>query len=151
MFPCIWAWVFNNIAFATIIFSGKLHKKCAKNRINCTIFIKNYNETKIRPDKGEIYENFIANQLRRKGKELFFWNYRNTYEMDFVIEEAGKIIGIEIKSKIKQTKPSKSTKEFIKQFRPDKVIILNENLDYETKIEKTKIIFTNHINICSLF
>ena len=38
-------------------------------------------------------------------------------------------------------------KKFCNEFSPKIIYVFNENIDCEIKYEKTKIIFTNHINV----
>lgn len=111
---------------------------------------KNFNTLEFKIDKGEIYENFILNQLIRMKKDLKFWNLDQISEMDFVYEESGKIIAIEVKSKLKDDKLTTSIKKFIEYNSPKIVYVFNENIDSEIKYENTKIVFTNYLNCFSL-
>lgn len=47
---------------------------------------------------GAMAENYVAQQLTAQGKKLYYWESQSTAEIDFVIQEANKIIGIEVKS-----------------------------------------------------
>lgn len=47
---------------------------------------------------GAIYENFAAQELCTHGYNLYYFNNKKQGELDFVIEEKGQIIPIEIKS-----------------------------------------------------
>ena len=38
-------------------------------------------------DKGKIYENIVAVELKRRGKELYYWKDEQQREVDFVIKE----------------------------------------------------------------
>lgn len=109
--------------------------------------INNYNKPDLRQDKGEIYENFIFNQLIRMRIKPQFFNQQKRYEMDFVYEKDGEITGIECKSKFKELKPNNSIKKFIETFKAKKVIVFNENLDGEIMYNECRIIFTNYLNI----
>ncbi|MFW6007715.1 MAG: ATP-binding protein [archaeon] len=109
--------------------------------------INNYNKLDLRQDKGEIYENFILNQMIRHGFEPKFWNYKNRHEMDFILEKHGNIYGFEIKSKLSNDNITKSIGKFIEYYSPKKIFVLNENIDGKNKYESTEVIHTNHINI----
>jgi len=111
------------------------------------ILIKNFNELSLRQDKGEIYENFILNILIKNGLDVKYWNYKKTYEMDFVVESEKGLIGFEIKSKLTSTKISKSIKKFIDENKPKKIYVLCENIDQKKEYKNCPIIFTNHLNI----
>lgn len=112
--------------------------------------INNFNELNLRQDQGNILENFVLSLFVRKGHEIKFWNYKNRYEMDFVIEQGGKIIGFECKSKLKTAKFSTSTREFIKRTGPDKVFIVNKDLDSKMDFEGIKVEFINYFSLVSL-
>lgn len=109
--------------------------------------INNFNEYNLRQDKGEIYESFIFNELNRLGLKTQFFNEQNRYEIDFVYEKDGEIIGIECKSKLRDSKLNSSIKKFIQIFKPKKIIIFNENLDDEIEFEGCRIIFTHYLNV----
>ncbi len=47
---------------------------------------------------GSIYENAVAQILKAHGYDLYFYNNKKRGEIDFVIEEKGKVYPIEIKS-----------------------------------------------------
>lgn len=47
---------------------------------------------------GSIYENFAAQELRAHGYDLYYFNNKKQGELDFVIEDRGKVLPIEIKS-----------------------------------------------------
>jgi predicted AAA+ superfamily ATPase len=62
--------------------------------------INNFNELDLRPDRGEIFENYVYNQLYL-GKSLLaeikYWKTRNGQEVDFVVLDEGKITAYEVK------------------------------------------------------
>lgn len=107
--------------------------------------LNNFNEVNLREDKGTILENFILSQFLRSGFELNFWNWKNIHEMDFVFEKDGKIIGIEVKSKLKSSKLNLSIKKFIDEKKPSKIFIFNENIQDKYIYKKTEIVFLNHL------
>lgn len=109
--------------------------------------IKNFNEINLKTDKGEIYENFIYNAALKNDIKLNFWNLQNRNEIDFVYEYNGQTYGFEVKSKLKDDKLTNSMKKFIEMFNPKVLYIFNENIDSEYEFEKTRIIFTNYLNI----
>ncbi len=106
----------------------------------------NFNDLDFKHDKGMILENFILNSLIRKGYDVKFWNYKNRYEMDFVIEKDNKIVGIECKSRLTDATISSSSKEFKKRFSPYKIYVVNESIDNK----KDNIEFINYYNFIVL-
>lgn len=93
------------------------------------VCIDNFSEE--RSDMGSLYENFIFSELIKKDNRARFWNTKSNAEVDFVMEKQGKIIPIEIKAKINETKITKSFDSFIKKYRPKKGYFLS--LDFEGK------------------
>ena len=49
-------------------------------------------------NKGAVYENVIAQELYAHGYPLYYYNRKKKGELDFVIEHAGKVLPIEVKS-----------------------------------------------------
>lgn len=47
---------------------------------------------------GAIYENFAAQELRAHGYSLYYFNNKKQGELDFVVEDRGEVLPIEIKS-----------------------------------------------------
>ncbi len=66
--------------------------------------------------KGVFIENYVAENLYAKYRELYYWNLGNEYEVDFLINVDGNIIPIEVKSSERTT--SKSLNYYIKRFKP---------------------------------
>ena len=109
--------------------------------------INNFNSLEFRGDKGEIFENFVFNELKRMGITAQFFNEQNRYEMDFVYEEDAQIIGIECKSSFTSLKLTPSIKKFITTFKPSKVIVCNEHIQGEVSFEGVRVVFTHYLNI----
>lgn len=47
---------------------------------------------------GAVYENAVAQELHSHGYELYYFNSKKQGELDFIIEDKGEIVPIEIKS-----------------------------------------------------
>ena len=67
--------------------------------------------------KGALAENYVLNELVSMGKEPFFWRSGNTAEVDFLIEEKGDVIPIEVKSA--DNVKAKSYAQFCKKYKPE--------------------------------
>jgi hypothetical protein len=65
--------------------------------------------------KGAIAENYVAQQLKAKGHELYYWKNKNN-EVDFILQEDDSIIPVEVKAST--NKRSRSLKEYIRQYNP---------------------------------
>jgi len=72
--------------------------------------------------KGALAEQFVMQQLRLKSESYIgYWtNERSTAEVDFVVQEEGEIIPIEVKSG--ENLKAKSFKQFCEKFKPDKAV-----------------------------
>ena len=68
-------------------------------------------------------------------------------EVDFLFQNNGENIAIEVKSRMSSEKIDKGLRNYIEDYEPDKVFILNENIEANSKILNTKIKFLNHLNI----
>ena len=49
-------------------------------------------------NKGAVYENVVAQELNAHGYPLYYYNSKKRGELDFVIEHAGQVLPIEVKS-----------------------------------------------------
>lgn len=66
--------------------------------------------------KGAFAENYTLNELMNLGKEPYFWRSGNTAEIDFVYEENGDIVPVEVKAA--DNTQAKSYKQFCKKYAP---------------------------------
>lgn len=66
--------------------------------------------------KGAFAENYVLNELISLGKSPYFWRSSNTAEVDFIYEENGEMIPVEVKSA--DNTQAKSYKQFCKKYRP---------------------------------
>ena len=73
--------------------------------------------------KGAFAENYVVNELIALGKAPYFWRSGNTAEVDFIYEEDGRMIPVEVKSA--DNTQAKSYKQFCKRYRPAKGIKLS--------------------------
>ena len=47
---------------------------------------------------GSVYENVVAQELQTHGFELYYYNSKKQGELDFLIEQSGVVLPIEVKS-----------------------------------------------------
>ena len=66
--------------------------------------------------KGAVTENYVMNELVCYGKRPYFWRSGNMAELDFMYEEEGEIVPVEVKSATNTQ--AKSYKEFCKKNKP---------------------------------
>ncbi len=73
--------------------------------------------------KGALAENYVLNELKSAGKQAFFWRSGNTAEVDFIYENDGEVIPVEVKSA--DNTQAKSYRQFCRRYRPKKGIKLS--------------------------
>lgn len=83
---------------------------------------------------GGLTENYVCEQLRSKGLELYYWTSGNQAEVDFVTRLGEDIIPIEVKSSIHTR--SKSLSVYKSKFNPPYAIRVSaKNFGYENGIK----------------
>lgn len=103
------------------------------------------NAWEIRPDKGQLLENWAFSEILKilpfQGS-LKFWRSKAGAEVDVVIEHAGKTMAVEIKaSNMKSPAFSRSLRSFVDAYHPAEVGILNLGLDIMVDMDKTPVRF----------
>jgi len=89
--------------------------------------------------KGAIYENIIADIFGKLGKKLYYFEYRDQIEIDFIIRRAGQAVAIEIKS-AGNTKSKSMTN-----------IINNYGVEYGIKLSSNNISMSEKIDTYPLY
>lgn len=85
--------------------------------------------------KGAFAENYVLNELKSIGKAPFFWRSGNTAEVDFIYEEEGEIVPVEVKAA--DNTQAKSYKQFCKKYQPKKGLKLSRKNIAENLCETT--------------
>lgn len=83
--------------------------------------LQSFQDLMQRIDKGELFENFIFTRLleSRPVFPIKFWRTKGGSEVDFIIEEQGQIIPIEVKSSsATQVRIPSGLASFIRQYHP---------------------------------
>lgn len=84
--------------------------------------------------KGVLAENYVAQVLYAKTRELYYWQLGSMYEVDFLINIEGDIIPIEVKAS--DNVSSKSLNHYIERYKPKySVIISSKNFGFENNIK----------------
>lgn len=91
--------------------------------------IETFQEVRSQPDSwGRMVESaigaYLINSSFSTGFQLYYWREGN-YEVDFVLEYRGKVIGIEIKSGHAQ--PTSGMQVFQKTQKPDRVLLVGDS------------------------
>lgn len=83
---------------------------------------------------GALTEHYVANELRKNGYEIYYWESNGVAELDFMIQKNMDIIPIEVKSNT-HTK-SRSLDLYIKRYNPNYAIRISEkNFGLENRIK----------------
>lgn len=104
----------------------------------------NFSGVMLKPDIwGRVVESAIGahllNHSIREDFSVFYWRERN-YEVDFVLEKQGKVIGVEVKTNYAKTQ--KGIDAFNRKFNPVKIILIdNKSLPWHEflKINPTEL------------
>ena len=105
--------------------------------------LHNFNALDLRPDKGKIVENSIFTQLKiSEVSSLKYWRTLAKAEVDFIIEVNGKLVPIEVKySQFKIPKISRSYRNFLLQYHPEKALVLTKDFWGELTVDQTVVKF----------
>jgi hypothetical protein len=95
-------------------------------------------------DKGRLLENLAFLELKRRGKEIYF--YKDSKECDFLIKEKNKIteaiqVSYEISSEETETREEEGLFEAMKRFKLKEGLILTQSEEKEKEIEGLKIFY----------
>ena len=83
---------------------------------------------------GALTEHYVANELRTKGYETYYWESDGKAELDFMIQKETEIIPIEVKTSI-HTK-ARSLDMYMKKYNPRYAIRISEkNFGFENNIK----------------
>lgn len=112
--------------------------------------IKNFQKLENRSDQGALNENFAAMEIIKSSKELKYWRTKAKAEVDFILEQNGAVIPIEIKSTLNQPKITRSFGNFIEEYSPQKAYILSKNLSKRKTMSGATVEFMPLIKITKL-
>lgn len=91
--------------------------------------------------KGNIAENYVADQLVRNGLSLYYWKSNSDAEIDFILYNEDGLIPIEVKASDNIT--SKSLNSYMKQYNPKYAIrISSKNFGFENNIKSVPLYAT---------
>lgn len=108
--------------------------------------LKNAVSFRISEDKGRLYENAVLMELKRRGKEVYYWKDEKKREIDFLIKDSEKIAQlIQVCGNLGDTKTKereiKSLAEGMSQFKLKSGTIITENYDGEETVDDKKIAY----------
>jgi predicted AAA+ superfamily ATPase len=91
-------------------------------------------------DKGEIYEQFIFNELRKAGINLKFWRTKSGAEVDFIVQHEI-LLPIEIKKNLKGPDIKRSFRSYLQKYKPGEAFILSTNFEGKSSVINTTVKF----------
>jgi len=107
--------------------------------------IENYNSLNLRPDSGQIFEQYVFIRLNEicSGKgALHFWRTKAGAEVDFIFLRGNDIVPIEVKlTEFNKPVITKSLASFINIFNPKTAFVVNKNFWGKSVVSNTKVIF----------
>jgi len=80
-----------------------------------------------RSDRGSLNENFVAGQLLKDGCNINYWRTKSHAEVDFVLEEKGRKVAIEVKSILHSNKVGRALLSFQEKYSPYRTVVVSEN------------------------
>ena len=99
----------------------------------------------LRTDKGALMENWVFSELYKClpfASTIHFWRSKAGAEVDFVVEQAGKIMALEVKSAdLDHPRLGRSARSFIDAYRPEKFLVLNHSLESTLTIDNCQVDF----------
>lgn len=107
--------------------------------------LKNAVSFRISDDKGRLYENAVLMELKRRGKEVYYWKDVEKREIDFLLKEGEKITDLiqvccSIDDKKTKEREIDGLVEGMNQFKLKSGIIITENYEGEEIVGNKKII-----------
>lgn len=107
--------------------------------------INNFSSLEFRPDNGSLFENAVFGQLYKNlglNEELHFWRTQAGAEVDFVKVKGLDYLPFEAKfGKINKRKLSSSLKNFMVNYQPKKIIIVNRYLYEKIRSKNLSLLF----------
>jgi len=99
----------------------------------------------LRTDKGALMENWVFSELYKRlplTASIHFWRSRAGGEVDFVVEQAGKLTALEVKSAdLDRPRLSRAAHSFIDAYQPERFVVLNRSLETHLTIDSHPVDF----------
>ena len=99
-----------------------------------------------RSDRGEILETAVGHRLRERYPlaEIRFWRSQAKAEVDFVVDDGGRLVAFEVKAaRLSRPVLSRSLRSFLKAYRPESATVVNLSLDEEVTAEGVPVRFVS--------
>ena len=113
--------------------------------------IDNFQPSNSRTDIGALNENFVAGELQHQEITLRYWRTKSKAEVDFIVEQQGETIPIEVKSQLSKPNLTRSYRSYLTKYSPKEGFILSNNHVDEIEVEGTTVSFIPHWFLPSIF
>jgi predicted AAA+ superfamily ATPase len=108
-----------------------------------------FGEYEKRPDKGALLENYVFTELAKNTHPLLdsirFWRTKSGAEIDFVVEQGGRLIGVEAKAGNTRAKLTRSAHSFIDAYNPSQFWMVSDREHQGFQKNDTEVLFTTPI------
>lgn len=99
-----------------------------------------------RADNGQIMENLVFSELCKSlntlKDQIYYWRSSSGAEVDFVLESRNRLVAVEVKSgAMKRPRLSRSLRSFIQAYSPDRVYVVNNELEMSMDVQGIEVIF----------
>jgi len=89
---------------------------------------------------GRLYENTVFIELKRRGKNIYFWKDKSDYEIDFLITDKNKVnsliqVAYDLSNPKTKEREVKALLSGLNEFKLKEGIIITKDLDKEEKID----------------
>jgi len=105
----------------------------------------------LRTDKGALMENWVFSEIYKRlplTSVIHFWRSKAGAEVDFVVEQSGRIMGLEVKSAdLNRPRIGRSERSFIDAYQPDRFMVLNRSLETTLTIDNYRVDFVTPYKI----
>jgi len=105
----------------------------------------------LRTDKGALMENWVFSEIYKRlplNSVIHFWRSKAGAEVDFVVEQSGRIMGLEVKSAdLNRPRIGRSERSFIDAYQPDRFMVLNRSLETTLTIDNYRVDFVTPYKI----
>ena len=99
----------------------------------------------LRTDKGALMENWVFSELYKRlplTATIHFWRSKAGGEVDFVVEQAGRLEALEVKAAaLERPRISRSMRSFIDAYHPERFVLVNRSLEARLALEEFSIDF----------
>lgn len=105
--------------------------------------INNFNPPDLRPDRGQLVENFVLLELMRMvpREDIHYWRTVAKAEVDFVLRVGGEPVPVEVKYQRGEVGVPRSLRNFIRAYKPSRALLVTRDFLSKQEVGKTQVLF----------